>query len=157
LAFLGVPGCARDQSAASIGDTFPSFNLPALDGIRHSLSEFVGKPLLVNLWATWCAPCRAEMADLDTLYESADDGAPAIVTISVDEDLNMVREIVRSLRFSCPVLVDAGQRWAREALRAQVLPMTYLLDRNAIICEVFIGPRPWASSAMRAEIAKRLG
>lgn len=155
-AYFAILGCTRGKGALAVGDAFPAFDLPALDGARHTLSGFVGKPLLINLWATWCPPCRAEMADLNALYKDVSPGELEIVTISVDEDANMVKEVVRNLRFSCPVLLDAGQRWAMGALRPLGLPVTYLLDRNATIREIFLGPRPWTSPAIRADISDRV-
>lgn len=154
-----VVGCARDPEAERpwSGARFPAFALPGLDGTLHDSARYAGRPLLVNFWATWCPPCRAEMADLETLHKRLGPRGLELLAVSVDADANLVREYVRQEKLSFTVLLDLDQRWAGTALRVPGFPTTYLVGRDGTIREALMVPRAWADEAMLARVAKTLG
>lgn len=158
LAALGLIGCDRSDSQRPWqGTTFPEFALPAPAGTLHHRREYAGRPLLVNFWATWCPPCRQEMADLDALHHTLGYRGLQVLAISVDADQNLVREYLRREGFGFEVLIDDNRQWSASALGVQAIPVTYLVDRDGLIRNVWIGPRAWADPALQTEIASMVG
>lgn len=153
-----VVGCSREPEAERpwSGARFPAFALPGLDGTLHDSARYAGRPLLVNMWATWCPPCRAEMADLETLHARLAPRGLGLLAVSVDADANLVREYVRKEKLSFTILLDPDQHWAATALRVPGFPTTYLVGRDGVIREALMAPRAWADEAMLARVAKTL-
>lgn len=154
LQLLTVPllaaACGRVQSppaALRTGDSFPDFELPDLQRRRRQRAEFVGRPLLLNFWATWCPPCREEMAGLQVLHRGLQAAGGSVVAISVDEDLNLVREFVLQVGVAFPVLLDAGRALASGAVGLQSYPTSFVLRGDGRIDEVVVGVRAWGSPA----------
>jgi thiol-disulfide isomerase/thioredoxin len=118
----------------------PNISLADADGIRHALSEWKGRPLLINFWATWCAPCRREIPLLKTLrHERAADGVE-VVGIAVDFR-DAVRHYAREMSIDYPVLV--GEQDGLNAIAAfgmdTVFPFTVFVDRLGRIVTLKIG------------------
>lgn len=151
-------GCGREPEAERpwSGARFPQFALPGLDGVLHDSTRYAGQPLLVNFWATWCPPCRAEMADLETLHRRLAPRGLKLLAVSVDSDANLVREYVRKEGLTFTVLLDLGQHWSGTVLRVPGFPATYLVGRDGVIREALLAPRAWAEDAMLARVAQTL-
>lgn len=150
-------GCTENKGFPQTGTAFPTFSLPAPDNTIHHSQEYFGRPLLINFWATWCPPCRAEMADLDALHNRLGPKGLQILAISVDSDRNLVREYLRKESLEFVVLIDDNQKWSSAALRMPGLPTTYLIGVNHLIIDAWAGPRDWATPAIQQEIATRTG
>jgi thiol-disulfide isomerase/thioredoxin len=131
-----LPACAPDTPAR-----FPALALPALEG-EGSLAALSGRPLLVNYWATWCAPCRAEMASLERLSRAVA-GRLEVVGVTFDEDLNLAREWLRRERVSFRSFADPGGRISRGALGVTELPQTFLVAADRRVLERTRGAREW--------------
>ena len=158
LAMLGLIGCEReDNKRIWIGAAFPEFKLPTPDGTLHHSHEYFGRPLLINFWATWCPPCRNEMADLDALRRKLGPRGLQLLAISVDADRNLVREYLRKENLGLAVLVDNDQRWSASALGIPGFPTTYLIGSDGLILDAWIGPRAWDDPTTQAEIAATVG
>ncbi len=154
LAGMGLSACGNENAKRPWkGAAFPAFTLPAPDGTLHHSREYVGRPLLINFWATWCAPCRKEMADLDALHRTLGPRGLPLLAISVDVDRNLVREYLRHEGFGFVVLIDGGQQWSASALGVPGFPTTYLIGSDGLIRDAWVGPRTWADPATQAEIA----
>jgi thiol-disulfide isomerase/thioredoxin len=157
LAALGLSACGRAPDRPWIGARFPAFVLPALDGTMHDSRWYSSRPLLVNFWATWCPPCRREMADLDALDNKLGHTGLQLLAISVDGDRNLVIEYLRHEHLGLRVLFDRNQQWSAPALRIAGFPTTYLVGRDGIILDAWVGARAWADPATQAGIASRAG
>lgn len=109
-----------------------SFDVKRLDGSEASLASYRGKVVLVNLWATWCPPCREEMPALEKLYQ--DDRSKGLVVLGIDqgESAKVAGEYARERGVSFPVLVDDAQQYGR-AYAAQGIPTSVLVDRRGRI------------------------
>jgi peroxiredoxin len=154
---LALTGCEQSSEKwPAKGDAFPVFSLPNLDDQISELASYAGQPMLVNFWATWCPPCRKEMADLEQLHLALSPRGLRMIAISVDEDINLVREFVHQRQLSFTVLIDAGQNWLRTALRIPGFPTTYLLDAKHTIADVMIGPREWAQADVQQTLAAKI-
>lgn len=132
---------APATASALVGEPAPPFTLGAADGARVSLSDFRGQVLLVNFWATWCAPCREEMPMLDALHDELAERGFAVVGIAMD-DVQRAREFAGALDIGYPVLVGAGDVFA--VMRAYgnaggMLPYSVLVDRDGRVQWVELG------------------
>ncbi len=153
LAAFGLLGCRGESGGDAPGQRFPMFRLAELDGAVRDSRDYAGKALLVNFWASWCPPCRAEMADLQTLHRQLGGRGLQVLAISLDEDLNLAKEYVRQAGLDFTVLIDAGQ--LSKQLHLAGLPTTYLIGRDGLIKAVWLGPRAWATPELQADIALR--
>jgi thiol-disulfide isomerase/thioredoxin len=100
-----ISACSPNAADDLVGSSLPELVLPDLWRAYDQFRDF-GKAMLINVWATWCQPCRAEMAGLDRLYRSLSPQGLQLLGVSVDEDMNLVREYVRQAGVSFPVLSD---------------------------------------------------
>ncbi|MDE2119676.1 MAG: TlpA family protein disulfide reductase [Betaproteobacteria bacterium] len=132
----------------------PGFSLEDIDGKAHSLAEYRGKVVLVNFWATWCPPCRAEMPSIQKLYASMK-GRPFVVLAldqgeTVDSVFSFMGQLSPSPGF--PVLLDARSQ-AAHAFGVMGIPTSYLIDPQGRIVAQAIGGRDYDSAAMRRLLA----
>jgi thiol-disulfide isomerase/thioredoxin len=112
--------------------------LEALDGGQVSLSDYDGKVVLVNLWATWCPPCRAELPILETAYQAHRDDGFVVLGVNVEEPRSTVQPFVDEMDLSFPVLLDEEGNVADE-YRTIGLPMSILVNREGIIAVRHVG------------------
>jgi peroxiredoxin len=135
----------------------PDFSVPDLRGQVVRLSSLRGKVVLVNLWATWCAPCREEMPSMERLYDRFRDRDFQLLAVSQDEDgTRVVEPFVRELGLTFPVLVDP-ERQVGERYEVWGYPETFVIDRNGYVVERVIGPRDWASPESVATLEALIG
>lgn len=123
---------------AGAGRPAPALARPAIDGGRVDLSQLRGKVVLLNFWATWCAPCQAEMPTFVGWQNSYAAQGLKIVGVSMDDDAGPVRRMAARLRLNYPVVMGD------EKIGAQFggvlgLPVTYLIDRRGILRARFQG------------------
>lgn len=146
---LGFLSAACDSRAPVAGDNLalgaplPSFELVDLQGERHHLADYRGRWVVLNIWATWCAPCRWEMPSLQRLSLSLDPAQFAVVGLSVDEDDHVVREYLIDKKISFPNHIDAGGSVATNLLGVPVFPYTLILDPEGVLRHRVTGPRQW--------------
>ena len=122
----------------------PGFELPDLEGRMVSLTEQRGRVVFINLWATWCAPCRTEAPALERLYRELGGQGFEVLAISIDDADQ--REAVESFRdefqLTFPILLDPG-RVVYAAYQATGVPETFVVDAEGRLAEWFIGPRSY--------------
>ena len=111
-----------------------------------STAQFVGKVLVLNVWATWCAPCRRELPSLQRLSDQLDPQRFAVVGMSVDADDHVVREFLIERKVTFTNLQDADMRVARDVLGVRVYPSTYLISADGVVQRVVVGSREWDST-----------
>jgi peroxiredoxin len=138
------------QRQPRTGYAAADFTLPDLSGTLHQLSALRGKVVFLNLWATWCAPCRAEMPSMEALYRRLRGRDFAMLAVSEDtEGAKVVDPFVRELGLTFPILLDPE---ARLSPRYGVTgyPETFIIDRNGMVVNHVIGPAEWTSPEMLA-------
>ncbi len=120
------------------------FNLLDLSGNQASLSNYQGKVIMLNFWATWCPPCRNEMPSMESLYKKMKDKNFVIVAVNIQENSSTVKSFIQKNRYSFPVIIDEkGEVAAKYQIR--VIPTTYIIDTKGKIAGVFTGSRDWDS------------
>lgn len=133
----------------------PDFTLKDMTGKPMSLSSFKGKVVLLNFWATWCPPCRAEMPALNRLYQEKKNRGLEVIAVSTDRSLGSVKDFLEKNRVTFPVLFD-GDRAAAKLFRVFSMPTTFLIDRNGTIVEKFYGEYDWTEPETKGKIEKLL-
>ncbi len=115
------------------------------NNVLHSLAEFKGRVLLVNLWATWCAPCRAEMPDLDILQKEKGGKDFAVVTISVDtQGIDIVKDFYEEISLtSLPYYIDESLK-VMSVFKSRGLPASFFVDTKGYVVGRLLGPALWA-------------
>ncbi|AXK72666.1 TlpA family protein disulfide reductase [Lysobacter sp. TY2-98] len=150
---------ALDRIPASrAGQAVPAIDLPAPDGGRHTLSALAaGRPVLINLWASWCGPCLEEMPALDRFAKQQGANGVQVVGIALD-DAAAVRAFLKAHPVSYPVLVDAAgpaDTGVRLGNSRGVLPYSVLVGANGRVLRRWAGPLQaadlddWAAEALR--------
>jgi cytochrome c biogenesis protein CcmG, thiol:disulfide interchange protein DsbE len=137
-------------SPVSAGKLAPDFKLKALDGTTISLSSLRGKVVFLNVWATWCGPCREEMPSIQTLYDDFKNN-PDFVVLAVSQDSegrSAVDSYVRGNAYRFTVLLDP-QNIVGDAYDVSGIPETFIIDREGRIVAHHLGPYDWAKSDMR--------
>ncbi|TMB54574.1 MAG: TlpA family protein disulfide reductase [Deltaproteobacteria bacterium] len=130
----------------------PDFAVPDLSGQAVRLSALRGKVVLLNLWTTWCPPCREEMPSMQRLYERLRNRDFQLLAVSQDEDGKQVVEpFVKEMRLSFPVLVDPDHQ-VGDRYGVWGYPETFVIDRTGHVVERVIGPRDWASPEQVASL-----
>lgn len=153
LAAVLTSGFAGADASAEIGltrlaepPTAPAFTLEGADGSVYRLEDFRGKPLIVNFWATWCPPCRAEIPSMQRAAQMLGDEA-ALVAINVGEDAQTVADFLETTPVGFPVLLDSDgavtQRWPLMGL-----PTTFVVTPNGRILFKAEGEREWDDPAL---------
>ncbi|HEY1805502.1 MAG TPA: TlpA disulfide reductase family protein [Terracidiphilus sp.] len=113
-----------------------NFTLTDIDNKKWTLSELRGKIVLVNFWATWCPPCRAEMPNLDAIYTHFQNEGLVILSIT-DEDSQTVQSFLRGKDYHPPVLLDPGGV-AHKEFHVQGIPQTFVFDRDGKLMGIAI-------------------
>jgi thiol-disulfide isomerase/thioredoxin len=151
LAPFFVPVANRPTGPAGLtGEAVPLLTLRSLTGSPVSLAQYRGKVVLVNLWASWCPPCRAEMPELQRFFEAYGSRGVAVVGLNQGESAQRAAEFASSLRIRFPIWLDERQQYGREFL-ALGLPTTVVIGRDGIIVRGYDGALTLAQ--MRAAVA----
>ena len=127
------------------GFKVPNFTFPDINGREVSLSSQRGKVVLVNVWATWCPPCRREMPSMQRLYEKFKGKNFEILAVSIDsEGRAAVEPFMRKMNLTFPALLDPGET-IRPLYGITGVPESFIIDQQGILVEKIIGPINWAT------------
>jgi cytochrome c biogenesis protein CcmG/thiol:disulfide interchange protein DsbE len=159
---LGVWGLTRFAPApvgGAVGERAPDYrvlNIATGDSVSVR-SDYRGHVTLVNIWATWCLPCRAEMPSMEQVYQDYKDRGFRIAAVSVDAGSSRkVVEFGEELGLTFDLLHDASGG-IQQSFRTLGVPQSFLLDRDGVIRWVELGEEDWRLPAHRERIEKLLG
>ncbi len=127
------------EVAAEKGKVAPDFVLPAVDGTSVRLSDFAGRPVFVNFWATWCGPCRKEMPEIVAANDRYADRGLAVIAVNLQEDREAAAGFAREFGMDFPTALDFKGE-VGGAYRVTGLPTSYFIDRSGVIQAVWFGP-----------------
>ncbi|HEY7142307.1 MAG TPA: TlpA disulfide reductase family protein [Methylomirabilota bacterium] len=126
-----------------------------LSGRSVRLHDLRGRVVLLNFWATWCAPCREEMPALETLGRELGPRGLAVVGVNFKESKAQVEAFIREHKLAFAMLLDSQGRVA-ERYQVFALPVTYLVDRRGMVVGTVLGTRDWVGSDARAYLGQLL-
>jgi peroxiredoxin len=125
-----------DDGTVAVGEPAPDFVLATLDGERVRLSDFRGRTVVLNFWASWCTPCRDEMPEFQSLYEERA-AVGDFVVIAVDwidsDSRGAVREFAEDFGLTFPVVLDTAGSDVKERFGVRGLPATFFIDRDGVL------------------------
>ncbi|MCX5721526.1 MAG: TlpA disulfide reductase family protein [Nitrospirae bacterium] len=128
----------------AVGKQAPDFVLTDLNDKPQRLSDFRGKVVFLNFWATWCKPCREEMPSMEVLHKNFEKDGLVILAVSIDR-VTTTKDIppfIKGMNLTFPVLIDSWGKTDKPYKRMGV-PETFIIDREGVIREIVIGPRDW--------------
>ena len=164
LGLLVVQACAvsfqsttSDKQGATIGvnvgELAPDFTLVDLDDNQISLSDFRGETVFVNFWATWCPPCRAEMPEMESLYQENKDKGVVMIGVDIQEAKEEVLQYVYENGYSWTFVLDTSGE-VSASYKVAAIPTSFFIDREGIIQAVNIGTM--TKRAMEAKLTEAM-
>ena len=139
----------RDAPIAPAGpdrtarEALPPVSLNRLDGEVESLASYVGRTVVINVWATWCVPCRRELPSLQILSSRLDPKRFAVIGLSIDKEPRLVRDYLADTGIDFPNYIDASQAVTKEILDVPALPTTIIVGPDGRIHQRIVGERRW--------------
>jgi len=125
----------------------PAFSLKNLQGGHSRLSDYRGQVVLLNFWATWCGPCRAEMPSMEKLWQTYRDQGLVVVAVSTDNGgESRIKNFARRLELTFPILLDPDSQ-ASDAYQVSGIPVSFLIDRQGRVVARILGSKDWSSEA----------
>lgn len=164
LAATGTAGAASDTGAdravTALGGLMTPWRGPRpppleLIDLAHrptSLTTYRGRWLLLNLWATWCAPCKEEMPSLDRLRLRLAPRGIEVVAISLGDSVNQIENFLEQTPVQLPILIDHRKQMMKPPWQGRTLPTTYLLDPGGIVRFSHVGARQWDDPTLAAAL-----
>jgi thiol-disulfide isomerase/thioredoxin len=149
LAALTLAACEAPAPPAAVSH---ELRLTGLDGVSRTLERWRGKWLVVNVWASWCEPCRREMGALQHLSERVDPERAAVIGLTVDDDLQLAREYLRRAGVRFDNFADGPPPVARPVLGVNALPETIVLGPDGRVRARVVGARDWTDDALIARL-----
>ena len=135
------PPATNSGSGLLVGDQAYDFTLNDLDGNLVSLADFRGQPVIVNFWATWCAPCRIEMPELQEAYDKYKGDGLVILALDQDEPVEVARSyFYDEMDLTFTPLQDEGSAIATTYGSFGVLPSTFFIDSDGVVQAIHRGP-----------------
>lgn len=135
----------KGEVKAEEGYIAPDFTVKDLDGKRVRLSDFRGQVVVINLWATWCAPCRVEMPSIENLYRRFRSEGLTVLAVSFDKGQDeAVRAFAKEKNLSFPILID-HDREVESKYQTLTIPSTFVVDKRGVIAARVDGAKNWES------------
>ena len=137
----------------NVGELAPDFTLVDLEGNQVSLSDFRGETVFINFWATWCPPCRAEMPEMEAIYQEYKDQDVAVIGVDIRETKEEVLQYIQEGGYSWTFVLDTtGEVTTNYQITG--IPSSFFIDREGIIRAMNIGAI--TKRAMEANLAKAM-
>ncbi len=130
------------------GRPFPAVVLTGFDGERQALDDYRGRFVILNIWATWCPPCRAELPSLDRLNNALDPEKFVVIGLSVDSDRDIAWEFYRDRGVQFTSFIDPDGKISKDILGIRVYPDTFLISPQGKLIRRIVGERVWDDPAM---------
>jgi thiol-disulfide isomerase/thioredoxin len=144
---------ATNPEEVRVGQELHPATLQGLNGPSRELAEFRGRPLIINVWASWCGPCRAEMASLERLAWRDQGKAVTIIGISTDDSVDDARAWLKQSNATLNQFIDQHLQM-EHMLGASRLPLTVLVDSHGRVLDKIYGAREWDSPESIAFVSR---
>jgi len=158
LALVGATtlALAKTPGEIDVGGILRDAPMQGLSGPSRLLSEFRGKPLIINVWASWCGPCRAEMGSLQRLSRRNGGKQFAVIGISTDDYPDAAKAFLQKSRTTFTHFIDS-QLLLENMLGANRIPLTLLVDAQGRVLGKYYGAKEWDSPEALEVIGKTFG
>ena len=134
----GATAVSAPSQSLEQGKSAPAFTAAALSGGQTALADYDGDVIVVNFWATWCPPCKAEMPGINNFYERYQADGLVVLAVNAKENESLVRPFIESSGFTFPVLLDpVGEIVNQYQVRS--FPTTVIIDRDGIVRHIQVG------------------
>lgn len=157
-AALFIPSCKpKETPPAVVGNNAPSFTLKDTDGKTVRLSDFSGRVVIIDFWATWCGPCKESTTELEKLHRKYKDRGIVILGISMDsggDAAQKVKGFAKKNNLTYPMLMDNGK--TSTSYTVYNIPVTYVLDGKHVIVSIYKGYMPGLGDRIAGQIEKLL-
>ncbi len=150
-AVWGVAGALEEEKIVGPGDTAPEFRVTTDSGRTVSRSDFGGKLLVLNFWATWCSPCIEEMPSLDQFQKAFARDGVVVVGVSVDRSEQAYRNFLSRTRVAFETARDPDAKISA-GYGTFKYPETYIINRDGKVVEKIIGPTNWTDEQMVSRV-----
>ncbi len=135
---------SANQAPVRVGLPAPDFTYSGLDGKKVSLSDYRGKVVFINIWATWCTPCVEEMPSMQKLYQKLKGENFEILAVSIDsKGAKVVAPFMKKYQLTFPALIDYMSTIKR-IYKTTGVPESYIIDKDGILAKKVIGPLDWS-------------
>jgi peroxiredoxin len=138
-AYTGLLFPGERPIAPELNAIAPPFERPLLGGDTITLLELRGNPVIINLWATWCGPCRLEMPVLQAIYDEYQTQGLHVLAVNLGEPEDVVRDWVEEMDLTFDIVLDA-QREIETLYQLRGAPSTYIVAPSGVISQIFYGP-----------------
>lgn len=142
--------------ALEAGSKMPEIGLTDLSGKQVTVASLAGKVVVVDFWATWCAPCKEELPVLEKLYKKYGSKGLVVVGVSVDKDASNIKGFLKKVGVTFPVVHDANHQVSGR-YQPPRMPSSYIVDRKGIVRFVHGGFRADDAAVLEKEIVGLLG
>jgi peroxiredoxin len=143
----------------NVGSTAPDFRAKVLGENRYkTLADYKNQVVILNIWATWCEPCKVEIPTLEKLYQEYGDKGLKLVAVSIDDYVSedSIRKFAQTYGITFEILHDSTHSIERQ-YQATGYPETFVIGKEGTIRKKWIGPDDWTSQGNRALVAQLLG
>lgn len=135
----GTSAQGKNETITNVGSLAPDFSLTdALSGTQYKLSDLRGKPIVLNFWATWCAPCREEMPTLQAAALNNALDHLLVLGVNAGESKNEISEFAHAVQITFPLLIDPDSA-VNDLYRVRAYPTTYFIDKDGKIAAFHLG------------------
>jgi thiol-disulfide isomerase/thioredoxin len=150
IVICALAGCSESKPPDRLvtGQAFPAVTMFGIDGKEVPLAAFRGKLVVLNVWATWCPPCRKELPSLQRLSRSLDDKRFVIIGLSLDQDNIAVREYLHDKGVTYANFLDRELRIAKHVLGMKAYPDTFLIGPDGTFLGRVVGAVQWDNPRM---------
>ncbi len=144
LLWMAVQSNGSQSAAQSVpqapeqGKPASNFTSPALTGGEIALADYAGEVVIVNFWATWCPPCKAEMPGINNFYEAHQDNGLVVLAVNAQESESQVRPFIEASGFTFPVLLDPAGSVVNQ-YQVHSFPTTIVIDREGVVRHIQVG------------------
>jgi len=128
----------------------PNFTLEDLQGNKHSLSDYADEIVVLDFWATWCAPCRVEIPHLKRIQNKYKEKGVVVIGVAVSDRKDRVRDFVQQMDINYLILM--GTNRVAQTYKIKAIPTTYVLDRGNLIHKKFVGFYPGMENVLMSII-----
>lgn len=140
--------------AISSNSKAPNFSLPDLSGKIINLSDYKGKTIFLNFFATWCPPCREEMPSIEKLYKQSSPLNLTVLTVAIDKKgIGPVSRFIEENKYTFKVLLDPKNK-AADKYEVKFVPTSFIINRKGEIVDKVVGGRDWADPEMLDKFRK---